>query len=50
MALAAEYLRSGQIGANIVAELVGYQSYASFNLMFKKFYGCTPSQFQEENH
>lgn len=46
MKLAGELLKSGKISAAAVAEQVGYLSYASFNLMFRRYYGCTPSQYQ----
>lgn len=46
MKLATDYLKSKKLSANIVAGLVGYQSYANFNFMFKKYYNCTPSQYQ----
>lgn len=47
MKLAAEMLKTGKIGANAVAEHVGYKSYSNFNLSFKKYFGCTPSQYSE---
>ena len=46
MKLAGELLKSGKLPANIVAEQVGYSSYPNFHLMFKKYYGCSPSQYQ----
>jgi len=49
MKMAARLLKSGKISASIVARQVGYSSYPSFNTMFKKYYGCTPTQYQEEN-
>lgn len=49
MKMAARLLKDGRICANIVAQQVGYSSYPSFNTMFKKYYGCTPAQFQAEN-
>jgi YesN/AraC family two-component response regulator len=45
MKMAAELLKTQHLSANVVSELVGYKSYANFNMMFKKYYGCAPSQF-----
>ena len=47
MKMASEYLRTKQVKANVVAELVGYKSYANFNVMFKKYFGCSPKQYQK---
>lgn len=44
MKLAEELLRSGRLQVNAVAEATGYSSYQNFNLAFKKYYGCSPSQ------
>lgn len=49
MEMAAGLLKDGRICANIVAQQVGYNSYPSFNTMFKKYFGCTPAQYQEEH-
>lgn len=48
MKMAGELLKTKHINANVVSELVGYKSYSNFNLMFKKYYGCPPSQYNEE--
>jgi len=48
MKMAASLLTDGGLSASIVAEQVGYSSYPSFNTMFKRYYGCTPAQYQEE--
>lgn len=45
MKLAGELLRTQHLSANGVAEQVGYASYTNFNLMFRKYYGCSPSQY-----
>lgn len=45
MKMAADLLKTQHLSANVVSELVGYKSYANFNLMFKKYYGCSPSQY-----
>jgi len=45
MKLAADLIDSGQLNANAVAEQVGYKEYSNFNLMFKRYYGCSPSQY-----
>ena len=49
MKMAAILLKNGRISAATVAQQVGYVSYPSFNTMFKKYYGCTPAQYKEEN-
>lgn len=46
MRLAADMIREGKMSVNAIAEQVGYKNYSNFNFTFKKFYGCTPSQFQ----
>ncbi|HHV10889.1 MAG TPA: response regulator [Clostridiales bacterium] len=47
MKMAADLLKTQHLSANVVAELVGYKSYANFNFMFKKYFGCSPSQYHE---
>lgn len=49
MKAAASLLGEGKLGANQVAEKVGYRHYTNFHTMFKKYYGCSPSQYQERN-
>ena len=49
MKLAAELIKTKQLSANAVAELVGYKSYSNFSLMFKKYFGCSPTQYQEQD-
>lgn len=49
MKLAADMLKTGKMGANAVSEQVGYKSYSNFNLSFKKYFGCTPSQYMEKD-
>ena len=49
MKMAADLLKTKHISANVVSELVGYKSYANFNLMFKKYFGCSPSQYVNED-
>lgn len=48
MKMAAELLKSNKLSVNAVAEKVGYSGYSNFNFMFKKYYGCTPTQFITE--
>lgn len=48
MKLAAELLKTGRLTATSVAEEVGYKSYSNFSLMFRSYYGCSPSQYQKE--
>ena len=47
MKLAVQLLRKADIPATIVAEQVGYTNYPHFYVMFKKYYGCSPSQYKE---
>ncbi len=48
MKLAAMLLEDGS-NVNLVAENVGYNNYPYFASSFKRFYGCTPSQYQKEH-
>ena len=48
MKLAAVLLREEGSNVNLVAEKVGYNNYPYFASSFKRFYGCTPSQYQRE--
>ncbi|HHV12115.1 MAG TPA: response regulator [Clostridiales bacterium] len=47
MQLAAELLKEDKLSANVIASMVGYESYPNFVSMFKKVYGVTPTQFKE---
>jgi len=49
MGLAAELLKSKKMSATAVAEEVGYISYPTFSMMFKKYHGCSPSQMISSN-
>lgn len=49
MKMAADLFKTKNLSANAVSELVGYKSYANFNLMFKKSFGCLPSQYSGED-
>lgn len=49
MKMAADLLKTRNLSANAVSELVGYKSYANFNSMFKKSFGCSPSQYSGED-
>lgn len=48
MSLAAQLLKNPDSSAIAVANQVGYQNYSYFSTMFKKYYGCTPSQYREK--
>lgn len=48
MLLAAKLLKEDALTANMVALKVGYPSYPHFSSTFKKYYGCSPKQFKEE--
>ena len=45
MKLAGDMLKRGNLNAYAVAEKVGYLTYTSFNRMFRKYYGYSPSQY-----
>ena len=49
MLLAAELLKNPSNTAIAVAIRVGYSNYPYFSTVFKKYYGCTPSQYAEKN-
>ncbi|MCM1136517.1 MAG: response regulator [Clostridium sp.] len=49
MKLAAVLLAEEGSNVNLVAENVGYNNYPYFASSFKRFYGCTPSQYQKEH-
>lgn len=45
MELAAQLLKSSEYTAAAVASRVGYSNYPYFSTTFKKYFGCTPSQY-----
>ena len=47
MELAGRLLQDSDYPAVAVAERCGYTNYPYFSTVFKKYYGCTPSQFLE---
>lgn len=47
MSLAAQLLKNPASSAIAVANQVGYPNYSYFSTIFKKYYGCTPSQYRE---
>lgn len=47
MKLAAELLKSGQLSMNAVAEHIGYKGYSNFSNAFRKYFGCSPSEYQK---
>ncbi len=47
MSLAASLLKNPASSAVAVANQVGYPNYSYFSTIFKKYYGCTPSQYRE---
>lgn len=49
MKLAASLLETGRYNANEVSDKVGYSHYPNFYNMFKKYYGISPSQYQEDH-
>lgn len=50
MKYAARLLTMTDLSVSTVAEKVGYSYYANFNVMFKKYYGVTPTHYQRELH
>lgn len=49
MKLAGVLLADKNNSVNLVAEKVGYNNYPYFASSFKRYYGCTPSQYQKEH-
>lgn len=49
MKLASQLLKKPSLTLNAVSEGVGYNSYSYFVSAFKKFYGCTPSQYRKDH-
>lgn len=47
---AIEMLRDTDLKIQEIASLVGYYTVASFNRVFKKYTGVTPSEFRKRNH
>ena len=48
MKLAGKLLKAGTLDANIIANKVGYRNYPNFNVTFRKYYGCSPTQYQKK--
>lgn len=48
MKLAGILLENSENNVNMVAEKAGYNNYPYFASSFKRYYGCTPSQYQKE--
>lgn len=48
MELAARLLDTPGMAAQNVADKVGYPNYPHFSTMFKKYYGCSPAQYQKQ--
>ncbi len=48
MKLAGLLLEDSKIDVNLVAEKVGYSNYPYFSSSFKRYYGCSPSQYQKD--
>ncbi len=47
MDLAVSLLRNKNLAVTDVAERVGYRNYTNFHSIFKKRYGCSPTQYRE---
>jgi AraC-like DNA-binding protein len=48
MKLAASYLKDNQMSIRGIAELVGYESQASFTNAFKRRFAISPSEYREQ--
>lgn len=48
MKLAGLLLEDVRIDVNLVAEKAGYSNYPYFSSSFKRYYGCSPSQYQKD--
>ncbi len=48
MKMATSLLIDGKLSVNEVAEQVGYKYYTNFHNIFKKKYGCVPSQYKRD--
>lgn len=49
MKFAVSLLQSEQLGIEAIAEQTGYQSAAGFSNAFKKYYGCSPTDYMKRN-
>lgn len=50
MKMAASLLSTKEYSAGEVAGKVGYSHYTNFHNMYKKYYGCSPTQYLENNN
>lgn len=50
MQRAAELLEAGDDKLEVIAEQIGYSSALAFSKTFKKWMGCTPSEFRGQRH
>lgn len=50
MRMAAELMESQRLNLYSISEAVGYTCYTSFNVIFRKYYGCSPKQYFEKMH
>lgn len=50
MELAGRLLETPGMSAQNVADKVGYPNYPHFSTMFKKYYGCSPAQYQKQKN
>ncbi len=47
MQLASRLLKDYKLTANVVASMVGYESYSNFVVMFKKVFGVAPNEYKD---
>ena len=50
MELAEIYLKNSEKSLEDIAWQVGYRSYSGFQLCFKKHFGCTPSEYRQQQN
>lgn len=48
MRMAAKLIEAKKMSLYAIAEAIGYNCYSSFNVSFRKFYGCSPTQYSNE--
>ena len=48
MKQAAQLLENGELNVSQVAYMVGFVNHTHFSIVFKKFYGVTPSEYTQK--
>ena len=44
---AIDYMRNGELSLNVISEECGFSEYKYFNVVFRKYINCSPSQFKK---